>query len=215
MRGNMTDEEVLQHANDLDRAYASAAAYDEAGNTGHVRFDYRLWPDDLTKWAEEAPQVFKMLQSCITDGELQENGGYYTVTTSPLRSRLSGEVVFSADATGLVADVSFRCNWSETRTVAWDLASVSGLWDLNEDDGPPEGDIEKLIVALIERFPGSSEQFLNAPRIAVRLGFGDDPDIAAVFSKINSLDYELCEREFSAWSYAKSFAKSFLSNLHT
>lgn len=213
MRDNMTEQEILALHDDLNQRYAESEAWHEAQNTGHVRFEYRLWPDDAAKWSSQYPEVFRRLEACISDGDLQEHGGHYTVETNPLRAEQSGEVVFSADRTGLIAEVDFHCNWREPHEAASHLAAVSGIWDPNEDDGPSEDAIDKLAAALVERVPGSSAQFLNGPCIAVRLSFGDEPVIDDVFTKLNSLEYELCEQDYRAWSSIKAFAKDFLSSL--
>lgn len=213
MRDNMTEQEILALHDDLNQRYAESEAWHEAQNTGHVRFEYRLWPDDAAKWSSQYPEVFRLLEACISDGDLQEHGGHYTVETNPLRAERSGEVVFSADRTGLIAKVDFQCNWREPHEAASHLAAVSGIWDPNEDVGPSEDAIDKLAAALVERVPGSSAQFLNGPRIAVRLSFGDEPVIDDVFTKLNSLEYELCEQDYRAWSIIKAFAKDFLSSL--
>lgn len=212
MRGYMTDKQILEYEEWLDRAYREAAAFDEARNTGHVQFEYRLWPDDPQKWSQQYPEVFRLLEECIAEGGLLE-GGYYIVQTDPLRAKSSGTVRFVEDRDGLCAEVDFRWKWPEPREAASDLASISGLWDENEGTAPTAEMLDKLAEALIERVPGSSDQFLNAPRTTVRLCFGEEPSIETVFSKLNSIEYELSEQNYREWSAVQTFAKDFLSSL--
>lgn len=205
--------EIMQKVTALDIAYAESEEMYRESNTGRVSFEHELFPADPAAWSTQYPDIFHLLTLLADEGALQEEGGYYVIESNPTGAERSAEVEFAAGPTGLVAHADLKCRWPEPFEAAAQLTAISGLWDGNENEFPPDGTIEKLAEALIERLPGSSQQLLNAPSIYNELNFGDEPTLEAVLRDLNELEHELCEQNHNAWSAVKTFAHDFLSRL--
>ena len=197
----------------LDIAYAESDHMYRESITGRVSFEHELFPTDTATWSTQYPEIFHLLTLLVDEGALQEEGGYYIIRSGSPNISRHGEIEFSADATGLVADVELQCDWPEPFDAASELMSASGLWDDNEEQDSPSDMIARLAEALIDYIPESSQQYLHAPGIRVRLSFGDEPTLKDVLHKLNALERELCEQNHRAWGEVRTFAKDFLSSL--